>query len=146
MTDMRIFRPHAIAVLFLIALSSTLHAGAIIEAPTAENVRAALDALPAEGIRIDEIKLSGEADIRARVIGNTATNAFLSGFLRQIDSSETFNSVELIEIAVAKEGGYRFELMFKVTRPPPPAATPRKAYRCIIGGREVFQPEPCPSR
>lgn len=143
MDDMRFLRQRALCALLLIGLSSALHAGTVIESPTPDNVRAALEATPNEGIRIDEITLSGDTDIRARVIGNSASNTLLSNFLRQIDSSETFHSVELIEIAVAKEGGYRFELMFKVTRPPPP--TPRKAYRCVIGGREIYQPTPCPT-
>jgi len=135
-------------VFFLIGFDMALHAGPIIESPTPENIRAALEATPIDGIRIEEIKLSGTEDIRARLTGNSVSNAILSGFLRQIDSSETFNSVELIEIAMAKEGGYRFELMFKVTRPSPPepAPTRRKAFRCVIDGREIFQPDPCPSR
>ncbi len=139
----------ALAVL-LLALATTSHAQSIISEPTSENVRAALEAEPIAGLKIDTVALSDDKEVRVTVTGTVERNSQLSNFLRWIDSSQTFHSPELVSIVTLPEGRNRFELQARLTPPPapppPPAPVRRTAYRCMIDGKEVFQPVPCPAR
>jgi len=123
----------------------------ILAAPTVENVRAALEASEVEGVHIDEVAIAGSDEVRITVTGHAGRNSEISNLLRWIDGSETFRQPELVSIEAVPDAGVRFELQARVSAPPappPPPATPprRHAFRCMVGGKEIFQASPCPTR
>ena len=155
---MKLFHPNSQAarrtpcrfavLLALLFSTSATCAGEPIAVPTVENVRGALEAAGAEGVRIDAVVLSGSGEIAVSIEGRVKLNSQLSNFMRWIDASGTFHAVELIGLKDEKKRDMRFLLHAKLTRPPPSETTPapaieRKAHRCIVDGREVFQREAC---
>lgn len=138
----------------LVLVVSALCLSAVVSAgePAPATVVDALKALAPESVIVDRVEFVDGSDQRFLIAGRADRNATVSNYLRALDTSESFQKTELLQIMVDAKGRPSFEIMLE-RRAEPPAKTaaaapaPKKptVYRCRIDGREVFQSLPCPA-
>ncbi len=125
--------------------------------PAPADVVDTLKQLAPANVIVERVEFLDGSDKRFQISGRADRNATVSDYLRAIDTAESFQKTELVQIMLDANGHPSFEIM--VERAPvvsveassdkakaPTTTTPAKpkVYRCTVDGREMFQSVPCP--
>lgn len=119
-------------------------------APSTAGVKHALEAIMPAGVRISDVKLTGQ---RVVVNGSSRSNQQVSQFMRVIDQAKGFHGSQLESIASAGTE-MRFTMTMDVQCPKPgervasnpcdaAASAATTVFKCNINGVTTYQSTPC---
>lgn len=104
----------AMTTMLAMALASSVHGADSATTPTRESTTALIAGQKPEGIEVESVALDGKS---VKVIGTGTSNALISKFLRNLDSSGNFDGVELVSILATTRGAspvVEYQLYLKI--------------------------------
>lgn len=104
----------AIAIILAMASAAFVHGAESATTPTQESTTALIAGQKPEGIEVEGVALDGRS---VKVTGTGTSNALISTFLRNLDSSGNFDGVELVSILATTRGAkhvVEYQLYLKI--------------------------------
>jgi Tfp pilus assembly protein PilN len=104
----------AMTMILAMAPGAFVHGAETATTPTQESTTALIAGQKPEGIEVESVVLDGKS---VKVTGTGTSNALISKFLRNLDSSGNFDGVELVSIRATTRGANRvveYQLYLKI--------------------------------
>jgi len=104
----------AMTMILAMAPGAFVHGAETTPTPTQESTTALIAGQKPEGIEVESVAVDGKS---AKVTGTGTSNALISKFLRNLDSSGNFDGVELVSIRATTRGASRvveYQLYLKI--------------------------------
>ncbi|WP_386069498.1 PilN domain-containing protein [Tahibacter sp. UC22_41] len=101
-------------IILAMAPGAFVHAEKVATTPTQESATALISSQKPEGIEVEGVALNGKS---VTVTGTGTSNAVISKFLRNLDSSGNFDGVELVSILATTRGAkhvVEYQLYLKI--------------------------------
>lgn len=104
----------AMTMILAMAPAAFVHGGEAATTPTQESTTALIAGQKPEGIEVEGVTVNGKS---VTVTGTGTSNAVISTFLRNLDSSGNFAGVELVSIRATTRGAkhvVEYQLYLKI--------------------------------
>lgn len=104
----------AMTMILAMAPGAFVHGAEAATPPTQESTTALIAGQKPEGIEVESVAVEGKS---VKVTGTGTSNALISKFLRNLDSSGNFDGVELVSILATTRGAnhvVEYQLYLKI--------------------------------